>query len=73
MGWLLAMDTVWHWLVVVHLVLVPLLSVPTLQKAGWKGWWCLLWYVPLANVIFLWFFAFAKWPNEPQKPVEAVE
>jgi hypothetical protein len=65
MAWLFAMDTIWHWLVAAHLVLVPLLSVPTLQKAGWKGWWFFLWYVPLVNVVFLWVFAFAKWPNEP--------
>jgi hypothetical protein len=32
-----------------------------------------LWYVPLVNVIFLWIFAFAKWPNEPRKAVDVTD
>ena len=50
---------------VILMALGPLLSIPTFRKVGWSSWWCLLWYLPFVNVIFLWIFAFAKWPNEP--------
>jgi hypothetical protein len=33
------------------------------QKAGYSGWLGLLIAVPLLNVIFLYFLAFADWPN----------
>ena len=62
--------SIWHWMIVLIVLLIyvlpPLVSIPTFRKAGWRSWWCLLWYVPLVNVIFLWVFAFAKWPNEPK-------
>jgi len=33
-----------------------------LAKAGYSGWWSLLFFVPLANIIGLWVFALAQWP-----------
>ena len=70
MGWMGTFSIV-HWLVfLIVVVLPPIVSIPVLRKAGWRGWWCLLWYVPIANVIFLWVFAFAKWPNEPRVATE---
>jgi hypothetical protein len=33
-----------------------------LQKAGYSGWWCLIVFVPLANVVMFYVFAFANWP-----------
>lgn len=39
-------------------------SVFSLRKAGWNGWWCLLFAIPVVNVIALWVFAFGRWPNE---------
>ncbi len=66
--------SIWHWLVLlIVVVLPPIVSIPTLRKAGWNGWWCLLWYLPLVNVIFLWVFAFAKWPNEPKASAEVFD
>jgi hypothetical protein len=54
-----------HWIVLLVFLIIPaLISIVTLRRAGWNGWWCVLWCVPLVNVIFLWVFAFAKWPNE---------
>ncbi len=50
----------------VFLIIPALVSIVTLRRAGWSGWWCIMWCVPLVNVIFLWIFAFAKWPNEPK-------
>ena len=33
------------------------------EKAGYPGAWALLVLVPLANVVALWVFAFARWPR----------
>jgi hypothetical protein len=34
------------------------------SKAGYPKWISLLMLVPLVNVIFLYFLAFAKWPSQ---------
>jgi hypothetical protein len=54
-----------HWFVVLG-VMVAVWVVPVvmiLRKAGYSGWWCLLGFVPLGNVVMLWVFAFADWPS----------
>ena len=39
-------------------------TVRILRKAGYSGWWCLLSFVPLVNLVMLYIFAFgADWPN----------
>ena len=38
-------------------------TIKILQKAGYSGWWCVLTMVPILNLILLWVFAFAHWPN----------
>jgi len=40
------------------------------QKAGYVRWWALVILVPLLNLIFIWVFAFARWPAL-QEPPEA--
>lgn len=53
------------------LTMLLVLSVPAwifsraLMKAGLSGWWALLGLIPLANIVGLWVFAFADWPNFP--------
>lgn len=57
--------SLWHWLMV--FVILLLLNLPAywvLRKAGWNGWFFLLFGLPLINLIFLYVFAFAKWPVE---------
>jgi len=55
--------SIWHWLVViVSLVLVVVPVVKILHKVGYSGWWCLLLFIPVCNLIVLWVFAFARWP-----------
>ena len=44
----------------VILVAVPVASI--LRRAGRSGWWTILAFVPLLNLIFLWVFAFSRWP-----------
>ena len=40
---------------------VPLFKI--IQKAGFSGWWFLISLVPILNLVMLWIFAFADWPN----------
>lgn len=50
------------------LILAVLSVLPgfwAIRKAGWSGWWCLLLVVPAVNLVFVWVFAFARWPAEP--------
>ena len=52
------------WLIVIA-ILAVLYFIPVvkiLQKAGYSGWWCLIVFVPLLNIIMLYVFAFADWP-----------
>jgi uncharacterized membrane protein YhaH (DUF805 family) len=54
-----------HWVVafiVFLIVVIP--TVKILRKAGYSGWWVLLWFIPVVNAIALWVFAFARWPLE---------
>jgi hypothetical protein len=56
----------WHLIVLLLLtvgVAVPLAKI--LRRAGFSRWWCLLYFVPLANFVGLWIFAYATWPNLP--------
>ena len=55
--------SIWHWLivlVVLAIFLVPIARI--LRRAGRSPWWCLLFFVPLGNLIGLWLFAFTRWP-----------
>jgi uncharacterized membrane protein YhaH (DUF805 family) len=56
--------SIFHFLIVILVLasfIVPVVKI--IQKAGYSGWWILLWFVPFANIIMLWVFAFADWPN----------
>jgi hypothetical protein len=48
-------------LIVAALVLYPWSRI--FRQAGYTPWLCLLFIIPLVNVITLWWFAFARWPN----------
>jgi uncharacterized membrane protein YhaH (DUF805 family) len=59
--------SIWHWLIVIVVLLTAIVpSVKILGKAGYSGWWVLLVFVPLANIIAIWIFAFADWPTSEQ-------
>jgi uncharacterized membrane protein YhaH (DUF805 family) len=32
------------------------------QRAGRSGWWAILIFIPILNIIVLWVFALARWP-----------
>jgi uncharacterized membrane protein YhaH (DUF805 family) len=50
-----------YFLLFAVIFLFPIMKI--LQKAGYSGWWCVLTMVPLLNLILLWVFASARWPN----------
>jgi hypothetical protein len=54
---------IWHILILLiisGIFLVPYAKI--LSRAGWSSWFCLLWFLPLVNLIMLWVFAFGDWP-----------
>jgi len=51
--------------VAIYLVIIVLFVVgwvKILAKAGYSGWWVLLGFVPLVNLIAFFAFAFGDWP-----------
>ena len=34
----------------------------TITKAGYNGWWVLLYFIPLVNIVMFWVFAYSDWP-----------
>lgn len=47
-------------IVLLIVVLVPVIKI--LHRTGHSGWWVLLWFVPIVNLIALWIFAYGRWP-----------
>lgn len=52
---------------ILPLILISLIFIPPyvkiIRKAGFSGWWVLLLFVPVVNLIGLWVFAYSEWPN----------
>ena len=52
------------------LLLLVLLALPAFwvfRKAGWSGWWFLLLFVPIVNIVLIYVFAFSSWPIERRR------
>ena len=47
-------------IIVIAIVAVPVVKI--LHKAGYSGWWAILWFIPIVNIVVIWIFAFAQWP-----------
>jgi uncharacterized membrane protein YhaH (DUF805 family) len=56
-------------IIVLAIYFVPILMI--IRKAGYSGWWILILFVPLVNIIMLWVFAFASWPSLRDHPAAA--
>jgi uncharacterized membrane protein YhaH (DUF805 family) len=53
-----------HWIIVLALLLIPLPPlIRILRRTGHSGWWSILYFLPIANWIGIWLFAYAKWPK----------
>ncbi len=60
-----------HWVIVC--LLLAVLGVPLwriVKRTGMPAALSLLWFVPVANLVFLWVFAFARWPAVEQQQVD---
>jgi predicted PurR-regulated permease PerM len=56
--------SVWHGTIVLAVVFLYLFpAIKILQKAGYSRWWCIVLLVPILNMIMIWVFALASWPN----------
>lgn len=44
------------------LVVSIIAAVKVLNKAGYSGWWVLITFIPLVNLVMLLVFAFSEWP-----------
>lgn len=61
--------SIWHWLVL--LLLWAVFGIPAWRITGRTGnhpAWSLLLLLPVANVLFLWWLAFARWPGVRTDP-----
>jgi uncharacterized membrane protein YhaH (DUF805 family) len=38
--------------------------VRIVQRTGYSGWWILIMFVPVANMLALWYFGFGPWPAD---------
>jgi hypothetical protein len=56
-----------YWLLgsIIAVIISPILLAPValiLRRAGFSRWWCILWAIPVVNIIALWVFALVPWP-----------
>jgi hypothetical protein len=56
-----------YWLLgsIIAAIISPILLAPValiLRRAGFSRWWCILWAIPVVNIIALWVFALVPWP-----------
>ena len=55
--------SIWHLIILVVFALVFIVPIVRIvSKAGYSGWWVLIWFVPFVGLVMLWAFAFSSWP-----------
>jgi hypothetical protein len=53
-----------QWAIIVSVVaLLNWPHVRIVRKAGYSGWWATILLIPLVNIVMIWVFAFADWPQ----------
>jgi len=63
--------SLWQLLIIIMAILYPFVIFRIVSKAGYRGWWALVIFVPVLNLIMLWVFAFAKWPVEQDQTIHS--
>ena len=56
--------SIWSLLLIVSILIPLIVYVPVIRKTGFSGWWALLIYIPLVNIVMFWVLAFVEWPIE---------
>ncbi len=58
----LAIATRWViFIAICFVILSPVIKI--LRRTGYSEWWSLLLFVPVVNILALWWFAYARWPG----------
>ena len=54
--------SIWHWLIIL-IVISPVFAMANIiKRAGLSPWLALLLVIPIVNWVFIWVFAFMRWP-----------
>lgn len=67
MGHYMFSDTMWagHWLWILLMAIAIVIPIWRIcQRTGHPGWMGLLILIPMVNILFLYFLAFANWPAD---------
>lgn len=59
--------SIWHWLVLLILLVPYLFFIPAVKKTGFSGWWVVPAAIPLVGLVILWVWAYARWPSQPER------
>jgi hypothetical protein len=64
-----------NWLLgtIIIVIISPIVLTPValvLRRTGFSRWWCILWAIPVVNIIALWVFALVPWPAFVAQPTE---
>ena len=51
-------------LFILVIILLPYWKI--FQKAGYSGWLAICMFIPIVNIVVLFWFAFSKWPIQVQ-------
>jgi hypothetical protein len=55
--------SVWHWAIMFAFFSIGVPIGKILEKAGFNKWWAVVFFIPLINIVALWAFSLADWPN----------
>ena len=65
--------SIWHWIIMLlyigMIVAYFVALVRILNRMGYSGWWALLTFVPIRNIIGLWSLSKARWPGMDAKKI----
>jgi hypothetical protein len=53
------------------IILSIIATIRIIQRAGYSGWWILVTFVPILNVLAFWYFAFGPWPSIDPKAIRS--
>jgi hypothetical protein len=59
--------SIWHWIIVLLLIVPNLFFIPAIRKTGYSAWWVAVSVIPIVGLLMLWMWAYAKWPSEPER------
>ena len=62
-----------HWLIIL-IVISPIFALANIiKRVGHSPWLALLFVIPIVNLVFIWVFAFMRWPIDQASAQSASE